>query len=440
MTIESDTSVPPLEAVEADAVASLAHPDDVDTSAPEFWSDPTPFFAALREQCPVFKLPDEQGYIVSRFDDVKAASMKPEVYSSTRPIFGGGDPELEAIQAKGYPIVPTLTNNDPPEHTRFRKLVNRAFAPEVVRAIEPSIRDIANGIIDGWEGRTTVDFTKAFADVLPCYVMADWLGVSRADQPTFKSWSDDIVETIMVGPRLSRERQLECKHSYVDFQHYFADIIEKRRRDPGEDAVSHLVTARVGGERPLDVPEILDLLRAFLVAGNDTTANLLGGMLLLLIDHPETLAQVEADRLLVPNLVEESLRVISPAQWTMRTVLRDNEIGGCPVSGGERARMGWGSANRDATHFPDPDRFDIHRDASAHMAFGHGIHFCIGHQLARAEGRIGVEVLLDRLRDIRLAVPREQVRRKPVPGVNHLHSLPISFGYRGRAAVGRQQD
>ncbi len=405
-------------------------PDEFDTSAPDFWADPQPFFASLRAECPAFLLPEDQGYVISRYSDVKSASMRPKVYSSFRPIFGGGDPELEAIQQTGYPIVPTLTNNDPPEHTRFRKLINRAFAPEVVQRLEGSIRDIVNKVVDQFEGRTEVDFVKEFADVVPCYVMADWLGVPREEQPRFKAWSDDIVETIMVGPRLSRERQLECKHSYVEFQHYFAAIIEQRRADPGTDAVSHLVTARVGGERPLDVPEILDLLRAFLVAGNDTTANLLGGTMKLLLEHPETLAEVRSDYALIPNLVEESLRYVSPAQWTMRTVHEDDEVGGCPVSKGERARMGWGSSNRDESYFENPDVFDIHRDASAHMAFGHGIHFCIGHQLARAEARIAFEVLFDRLEAFECAIPLHEVRRNPVPGINQLAGLPLRFTYR----------
>lgn len=406
------------------------HPTEFDTSAPEFWTDPAPFFESLREECPVFKLPEDQGYIISRYDDVQVAAKNPAVFSSTRPIFGGGDPELEAIQETGYPIVPTLTNNDPPEHTRFRKLVNRAFAPDVVKALEESIVDIANSIVDGFGGRTEVDFVREFADVMPCFVMADWLGVPREDQKIFKSWSDDIVETIMVGPRLSRERQFECKRSYVAFQHYFAKIIEERRLNPGTDAVSHLVTARIGGERPLDVPEILDLLRAFLVAGNDTTANLLGGTMLLLLDHPDTLTEVLADRSLIPGLIEEALRIVSPAQWTMRTVMKDENLGGCPVNAGERARLGWGSANRDATYFADPHTFDIHRDASNHMAFGHGIHFCIGHQLARAEARIAFEVLFDRLADFRLAVERDEVQRNPVPGINQLGALPVAFTYK----------
>jgi cytochrome P450 len=215
----------------------------------------------------------------------------------------------------------------------------------------------------------------------------------------------------------------------VDFQHYFAAEIEKRREQPRDDMVSHLVHAKVDGERSLDVPEILDVLRALLVAGNDTTTNLLGGALLLLLDNPGQMAEVQADRSLVPNMIEESLRYLSPSRWNMRTVLGNGgaEIAGCHLDSGIRVRLGWQSANWDEAHFPDPGKFDVHRDVSKHMAFGHGIHFCIGKDLARAEGRIVFNALFDRLYDIELAAPRREVGPLPVAGVNRLNKLPIRF-------------
>jgi cytochrome P450 len=188
------------------------------------------------------------------------------------------------------------------------------------------------------------------------------------------------------------------------------------------------VHAKVDGERSLDVPEMLDVLRALLVAGNDTTTNMLGGALLLLLDHPDQLAELRADRTLVPPMIEEALRYLTPSRWNMRTVAGDGaEIAGCPLEAGTRVRLGWQSANWDETRFPNPERFDIHRDTSKHMAFGHGIHFCIGKDLARAEGRIVFNVLLDRLDDIELAGPRQDLGPLPVPGINRLNKLPIRF-------------
>jgi cytochrome P450 len=197
--------------------------------------------------------------------------------------------------------------------------------------------------------------------------------------------------------------------------------------------VSHLVHAKVDGERSLDVPEILDVLRALLVAGNDTTTNLLGGAMLALLDNPDQLAEIRADRSLIPQMIEEALRYVSPARWTMRQVVNDGvQLSGCPFTAGDRVRMGWGSANHDATHFPDPDRFDIHRDASSHIAFGHGIHFCIGKDLARAEGRLVFEALLDRMTDFEIVGSRAELKPVPVPGVNRLNKLPLRFKSLGR--------
>jgi cytochrome P450 len=274
-----------------------------------------------------------------------------------------------------------------------------------------------------------MDFVTDFTQVLPIMVMADALGVSREDRDIFRVWSDNITDMIMGYMVLSPERRRECRLTYVDFQHYFAAEIEKRREQPSDDMVSHLVHAKVDGERSLDVPEILDVLRALLVAGNDTTINMLGGALLLLLDHPVQLAEMRTDRSLVPRMIEEALRYLSPSRWNMRTVLGDGgaEIAGCRLDPGTRVRLGWQSANWDETHFPDPGAFDIHRDTSAHMAFGHGIHFCIGKDLARAEGRIVFNVLLDRLSGIELAAPREELGPLPVPGINRLNKLPIRF-------------
>jgi cytochrome P450 len=404
------------------------NPLDHYTSDGDFWAYPEEFFRASQAGCPVAKLPGESGYILTRYDDVRSASVRVKEFSSHRPVFGEGDPELEAIAASGYPEVPTITNSDPPEHTRFRKLVYRAFTPDVVDGLAPKIRTIADDLLRPLGTTGEMDFVSQFAELMPMYVMADALGVNREDRDKFKVWSDNIVLTIAGYMVLTREQRRECKLSYVEFQHYFADIIEARRANPGEDMISQLVLARIDDERPLNVPEILDIIRIFLVAGNDTTSNLLAGALLALLDNPSQLAEVQADRSLIPNMVEEALRFVSPSRWTTRTVKAEGAVvAGCPVGGGDRLRLGWGPANRDATRFPDPDQFDIHRDTSAHMAFGHGVHFCIGKDLARAETQIAFNALFDHFGDFELAVPREEITPLPVPAVNRINQLPIRF-------------
>lgn len=402
--------------------------DGFDAEDPELWSNPEEFFRAARNACPVAEIPGGGGYVLTRYDDVRTASMRVKDFSSTRPVFGEGEPELEEIAKRGYPEVPTLTNNDPPAHTRFRKLVYKAFVPEVVAGLEPKIQRLCDELVDRVIASGEMDFVTDFAEVLPIMVMSDALGVPAEDRDIFRKWSDNIVKTIQGYMLLSREEQRDCKLTYVDFQHYFAAEIEKRRAEPTDDMVSHLVHAKVDGEHSLDVPEILDVLRALLVAGNDTTTNLLGGGMLALLDNPDQLAEVREDRSLIPQMVEEALRYVSPARWTMRQIVReDAEFQGCPFSSGDRVRLGWASANHDENQFPDPEKFDIHRDSSKHMAFGHGIHFCIGKDLARAEARLVFNAVLDRMTDFELAAPRDEIKPMPVPGINRLNKLPLRF-------------
>lgn len=404
--------------------------DEFDPSSPETLARPERFFDAMRRECPVFHDEPSDSYYLSRHTDVRSAARMPNTFSSHRPIFGAGDPELEAIAAEGYDVVQTLTPNDPPVHTRYRKLVNRAFAPAKVKALEPAIQVIVDELVDRLQtrgaGGEPVDFAGDFAALVPGYVIADALGVPREDQPRFMSWTDDIMATIQAAEVLSRERQIACKRSYVEFQHYFASIIEQRRREPGEDLISLMVTSEVAGERSLDVEEILDMIRIFLVAGNETTASWLAGTLLLLLDNPDVMNEVRNDRSLLPQALEETLRIVSPARWAMRTIEGEAPtVNGVRIPEGARARLLWMSANYDEEAFPTPEQLDIRRDTTEHVAFGFGVHLCLGAGLARAEARITFDTLLDRLSTIELAVPRDEVRYLPMAGVTRLAELPV---------------
>ncbi len=399
-----------------------------DLGSPEVLAEPDEVFARMRAECPVFHDEAINTYVLTRYEDVRTAAAQPLIFSSHRPIFGSGDPELEAIAAQGWPEIGTMTSSDPPEHTRYRKLVNRAFSPKAVAALEPVIRDIVNGLIDGFIEAGEVEFVMDFAKLVPGYFMADALGVPRAEQATFIRWVDEITLTIYGAETLTRAQQLAGKQALVDFQHYFAAHIEDRRAHPTDDMISHLVHATVDGEESLSVPELLDLIRILLIAGNETTASWIEGSLLLLLDHPEVLGQVRADRSLLPQVLEESLRLITPSRYVGRTIegagstMHDTEI--CP---GARARLVWHSANHDPEKFEDPHAFDIERDTGGHLAFGFGTHYCIGANLARAEARIAFEVILDRLGEIELTVPREEVRHLPMAGLTRLDRLPLRF-------------
>lgn len=407
--------------------ATGKHPADYAFASPEVSACPYPFYAAARDECPVYELPGGIGYLLSRHGDVSDAVTDTEHFSSHRPVFGAGDPEFEEIHAQGYPQVPSLVTNDPPEHTRFKKLVNKGFTPRSITALEPSMHQLVDDLIDGFAGEGTVELMSRFAMPYPTTVIGTALGVPPAEHARFQQWADDIADS--VSTYIPRERALECKRGIVEMQHYFADLIEQRRAEPREDLVSDLVTARVGGERPLDVPEILDVIRTFVAGGVESTGSLIGSAMLLLLTHPDQLDQVLADHRLIPRMLEEALRMESPVQFNPRMIEKDGvAVRDVPLPAGSRVLLGWGPANRDPDVFgPDADRFDIHRgDVGRHLAFGHGPHFCIGAALARSEARIAFEHLLTRLRDIRLAAPAEEIRYQGA-FVRRLERLPLRF-------------
>jgi cytochrome P450 len=246
--------------------------------------------------------------------------------------------------------------------------------------------------------------------------------------PDFIRWSEAIEAA--TGQNVTRERALQAKRDFVEFQHYFADQVEERRKNPGDDLVSGLVTAKLGGERPLELAEILDLLRSIVSGGNLTTMGLLGSGLLLLLRHPEQFEVVRNDHSLIPQMIEEVLRYESPAQWNPRRIqgIGGVTLGGAVVPEGARVGLVWGSANRDEDVFQNPDTFNIFRpDVKEHVAFGFGTHFCLGAPLARAEGRIAFDRLFSRLSDIECRIPLDEVEYHPAPMDHGLEALPIRF-------------
>jgi cytochrome P450 len=294
-----------------------------------------------------------------------------------------------------------MVTADPPVHTRFRELVGKAFTSRRVSVMEPRMREIAHKLVDGFYPDGRADIVRQFAYPFPMEVIAEILGVPASDMARFKQWSDDM--SARFGP-LSLERNIECAKSEVEFQHYFAAMVEERRRKPCGDMLSELIAARVKGEAPLALPEMLSILKQLLIGGNETSTNLIGSMMLLLMNNPGQLHAVLADRSLEQNAVEEALRLDSPVQGLFRSATEEVEVGGVRIPKGGHLELLYASGNRDDARFVDAARFDVHRrDSSNHMAFGFGIHFCIGAPLARYEGRVALEVLLDRLPNLRAA-------------------------------------
>lgn len=371
----------------------------LDVQRPEVLECPYPYYARLRTSAPVFRT--ARGYwLVTGYDECCAVLTDTARFSGNlqRP----PDPELDAILATGYPEVPTLLAADPPDHAHYRGLVNKAFLPTRVAQMEGQIETIADDLIDQFINDGRVDIVEQFAVGVPLTVIADALGVDRADLARFKRWSDDIV-----APRsglLTREELLAAAHSLVEFQHYMAERCLERRDDPRDDLLTDLVSARLdtGGRagEPLTPNEAIGIIRQLLVAGNETTTTLIANVIALLIEQPSEMAAVLAEPPHLVAVIEESLRLDAPIQMLPKRAVEDVELGDEQIRAGDVLYVVYASANRDESRFACPAGFDADRaNVRSHLAFGKGAHFCVGAALARNEARIAVSRLLARATD-----------------------------------------
>jgi cytochrome P450 len=408
------------------------HPFD-----PAVLESPWEYYRALRAEAPVFRDPFTGIFHVASYDLVLEALRDFETFSNRfAPSMGGaalaelaGDPELAAMSEKSYPGVDTMLTADPPEHRRFRGLVNKAFTPRRVEQLEPGIAGLADELIDRFAADGRFEVLSQFSVLLPLSVIADQLGVPRADLPKFKRWTDGF--TAQLSGMAFGEDAKEAVRRIFEFQQYFAARAEAAKQAPRDDIISDLVRARLEGERPLDMPETLSILQQLLVAGNDTTASAIAEGLLLLARHPEQEALLRGDPSLLPNFVEEVLRLATPTTSMWRKAKRDAQLGGVAIPAGSMLLLRFASANRDEARFPDPDRFDVRRaNAAEHLAFGHGIHFCIGANLARKEMLLAFRALLARLERFRLAPGRPEPRHKPSVLLRGLAELHLEFARR----------
>jgi cytochrome P450 len=397
--------------------------------ADEILENPYEFYAAMREQSPVYHLPGTNVYIVSRYEDVLYASQHPEIFSSKRVWMASDDPEVAAIRDKGFPDSNSLTATDPPEHTRLRALSTKVLSPRRFASMEPGVRALVNCLIDAFISQGEADLQSQYATPLPLIVTMDLLGLDHADAKDLKRWSDDYSEAIASNSRpMQRHRVLECAQSLTDMQLYFSRKIEERTASPGDDLISDLIKANLALPEPVEHIILVDLLRIFLIGGNETTALAIGTMMYRLLEKPELFARLRADPSLIPPAIEESLRFESPTQWSGRNTTADTEIAGFKIPAGSRVYLNWGSANRDDAKFPrQPEAFDLDRPPpSGQLAFGYGPHFCVGSPLARMEMRITLEVFMSRLKNLRLA-PKNESRFKANSVLRGLDQLHVQF-------------
>ena len=390
---------------------------------PDVVQCPYPHYRDLQATCPVYKVPDEDLYLVTTYDDCVDILSDPDTFSSKA---GPGlrqrqYPAARAVLDSGHRIVRTLLTNDPPEHKYYRRLVSKAFTARRIAALEPGVQIVIDRLVERFAADGGGDFVSAFAQPLPLIVISQFLGVPEEDLDQFKRWSDDAAQVL--GGTLSEQEQIRVNQSLIELLQYFADQSATRRDAPSHDFLSTLVEVEDGA---LSIEEIIAIAYVVLVAGNETTVNLLSSVMLILLQDADLMARVRADRSLVPVVIEEALRLQSPVQGFPRKVLSDTKIGGVAVPAGSQVMVMVAAANRDPAYFEDPDAVRVEEgQPRAHIAFGKGIHFCVGAALSRLEAEIGLNALLDRFSSIALADADFEPRYADNAILRSLLELPV---------------
>lgn len=382
---------------------------------PEFKRDPYPMYQMMRESQPVLYIEPFDIWSVFRYDDVRTVLSDHARFSSQ---YG----QLAGNAGAGNLMGQSIITTDPPRHTKLRSLVSRAFTPRAIAALEPRIQAITDELIDRVAPTGQLDLIQDLAYPLPVIVIAEMLGIPPEDRDRFKHWSDEVVasaDAVMGGLSSDSERAIG------EMMAYFREIIAHRRSNPADDLISALLAAELDQER-LSEQDVLAFCWLLLVAGNETTTNLIGNGVRTLLEQPEELARLRENPDLLPSALEEVLRYRSPVQAMFRITATEVELSGQTIPAGSRLVAWIGSANRDPERFADADRFDITRDPNPHLAFGQGIHFCLGAPLARLEARIAVASLLQRLPDLQRV---DDAELEPARGfiVHGVTSLPLRF-------------
>jgi cytochrome P450 len=392
--------------------------------------NPYPIFSAMRWLRPVLHIERYHLWIVFNYEDTKRVLTDQAAFSSDFSQMQGGDD-------RDREIVHNLVSSDPPMHTKLRGLVTRAFTARTVGNLEPRIEQLTNEMLDDVIESGRMDMVDDLAYPLPVVVISEMLGIPAEDRAQFRVWSDEMVRS---ADNLFGDRKEMAAHAADEtgtamvmegMEPYLHDIIEHRRRHPREDLISGLIAAEVDGEQ-LTEAELMSFCSLLLVAGNVTTTNLIANSILTFLQHPRDLARLQTEPALLPAAIEEILRYRSPVQFMFRIARQPVELSGQTVEPGNIVLAIIGSANRDAAKFAQANRFILDRDPNPHIAFGHGIHYCLGAPLARLEGRVALSIVLSRLQEMRLASPW------PLPpgdalilhGVRH---LPLRFKPASRA-------
>ncbi|MFD8985060.1 cytochrome P450 [Streptomyces sp. NPDC059564] len=390
---------------------------------PAFVADPFPLYRQLLEDAPVRRAVIAGGldaWLVSRYDDALAALSDPRLSSDVR---DATDTRLlnQLRDTQRESMLSTMLRSDPPDHTRLRRLVSKAFTARRVAEMRPRIQSITDRLLDAIVPAGHTDLVADFALPLPVTVISELLGVPVDDRHDFQRWTDRIV---MRGAKLPDVAVVS--EAWQHMRAYVTELIRAKRAHPGDDLLSGLITAR-DEEQRLNEDELIAMVFLLLAAGYITTVNLIGGGIATLLAHPDQLDLLRSDPELLPDAIEEFLRYDGPVSpGIARFAREDVEIAGVTIPRGATVLIASAIADRDPARFPDPDLLDITRQDNAHLAFGHGIHYCLGAPLARLEGQIAIGAALRRLPGLALAVPPEEIRWRP-GGLRGPESLPVTF-------------
>ncbi len=397
-----------------------------DLGSQETLRDPVAFYARLRESSPLtaFTFGSMKIWVIATGYDETAELLKdPRLVKEMRNVFPEGAPQ--PLQEFGEAIR-LLTQNmlgaDPPNHTRLRGLVSKAFTPRMIEQLRPRIQQIADDLLDAVQARGEMDLVNDFAYPLPMTVISEMLGIPSEDRAQFRSWTQALLNAFSTPGQ--ETQALEIADNFIA---YIRKLLEEKRVQPADDLISHLIQVEEQGEK-LSEDELVSMVWLLIVAGHETTVNLLSNGALALLQHPEQADRLRQDPTLIVSAVEELLRYTAPVLFAgARWVSQDMEFHGQTLHRGEILRISSLAADTDPQHFPDPQSLDITRQDNKHLAFGRGIHACLGAPLARLEGQIALGTLFRRLPHLRLNCAPADLTWNPVPNLRCLKSLPVTF-------------
>lgn len=404
--------------------AHAFHPDTL--FSPEMVADPYPFYHYLQQEDPIHWNEHWQTWVLTRYEDVVPAMQDRRIsyHEKMKPFLSGLPAHVtQEIDAVERHVSSWLGHADPPDHTRLRALINKAFVPRLIENMRPRIEAQVDRLIDAVEARGGMDLIADFAYPLPASIIAEMLGVPADDHHRFKRWTDDLV-AFMGTARAQPETTARAADAVRGLSNYVRGIIVDHRANPRDDLISGLINAHEQANR-LTEDEIVGVCSGLFIAGHETTTNLIGNGMLALLRNRDQIERLRQNPDLIVTAVEELLRYDSPVQRSWGVAVADIDMGGKRIQPGELVLKMLGAANRDARQFPEPDRLDITRKENRHLGFGYGFHFCLGAPLARVEGQIAINALLRRLPLLDLASP--SVEWHPNIAFRGLKSLPVVF-------------